>query len=118
MSVCYNPKINSTIIQPRGVCYGFHYFSHTFILNHSSAAPRWRQIITSSFPTYRAQGQLLTDPATGKLYLFGGYTTTDWVLAGKSEQLVVDEEKRTAQMGPGPWQVCYACNAVGIAERI
>ncbi|RPD70909.1 hypothetical protein L226DRAFT_574362 [Lentinus tigrinus ALCF2SS1-7] len=62
MSVCYNPKINSTIM------FG-----------------GYNPIITSSFPTYRAQGQLLTDPATGKLYLFGGYTTTDWVLAGKSE---------------------------------
>ena len=132
----YNPALPFYAEPTSGVCYGFHYFSATFILDQSSPAPRWRQVITPSFPTYRAQGQLLTDPATGKMYLFGGYTNTDWVPAGKSEvtrsygdiwQLVVDvpgglfegidweDEKRTAQLGP--WQVCYVCNAVGIHKK-
>ena len=144
-----NKKIDSTIMfggySPAlpfyadigaGVVYGYNYFADTFILDLSAPAPRWRQVITPSFPTYRAQGQLLADPATGKMYLFGGYTNTDWVPAGKSEvtrsygdiwQLVVDvpgglfvgvdweDEKRAAQLGP--WQVCYMCNSVGIHKK-
>lgn len=144
-----NPKINSTVMfggynpalpyyadPSSGMCYGFHYFSDTFVLDHSSSAPTWKQVLTPSFPTYRAQGQLLTDPATGKMFLFGGYTNTDWVPAGKHEatrsygdiwQLVVDvpgglyedvnwdDEKRTALLGP--WQVCYMCNDVGIHKK-
>ncbi|KAI1787955.1 hypothetical protein LXA43DRAFT_975032 [Ganoderma leucocontextum] len=144
MSLCYNPTINSTVMfggynpalpyyeESSGACYGFHYFSDTFILDHSSPAPLWRHVLISSFPTYRAQGQLVADPATGKMFLFGGYTNTDWVPAGKHSygdiwQLVVDvpgglfegvdweDEKRCAQMGP--WQICYTCKTVGTYKK-
>ncbi|KAM5541680.1 hypothetical protein V8D89_004661 [Ganoderma adspersum] len=143
MSTCYNPNINSTIMfggynpalpyyESSGTCYGFHYFSDTFILDHSSPAPQWRHVITPSFPTYRAQGQLVADSATGKMFLFGGYTNTSWVPAGKHSygdiwQLVVDvpgglfegvdweDEKWCAQMGP--WQICYTCKTVGSHKK-
>ena len=134
-----NPKINSTIMYggyspslpfyPGGdEVYDYQYLSDTSLLDHSSPTPRWRQILTPSFPTYRAQCQIVADPATGKMYLFGGYTNTTWCPAGKYDisrsygdiwELVVDvpggnfanvdweDEKRTAQLGP--WQVCYTC---------
>ncbi|KAI0760743.1 hypothetical protein C8Q74DRAFT_1372553 [Fomes fomentarius] len=150
LSVCYNKKINSTVLfggnNPAlpyfanietGVVFGYNYFADTFILDHSSLAPRWRQVITPSFPTYRAQAQLLADADTGKMYLFGGYTNSGWVPAGKSDisksygdiwQLVIDvpgglfegavdweDERHTAQLGP--WQVCYRCKAVDFHRK-
>jgi hypothetical protein len=45
---------------------------------------KWKQVLIRGFPTYRAQSQLLSDPATGKTYFFGGYVNTDWVPFGKA----------------------------------
>jgi len=93
-------------------------------------APKWKQILTRGFPTYRCQIQLLTDPDTGKMYLFGGFTTRNnnyvpsrgkyitksfgdvWELridepGGDFEGVDVEEETRTAKAGP--WQRCFAC---------
>ena len=126
----YNPAL--PYYESSGTCYGFHYFSDTFILDHSSPSPLWRHVITRSFPTYRAQGQLVADSATGKMFLFGGYTNTSWVPAGKHSygdiwQLVVDvsgglfegvdweDEKWCASMGP--WQICYTCKTVGSHKK-
>ncbi|KAI0641446.1 hypothetical protein C8Q79DRAFT_1003753 [Trametes meyenii] len=148
MSVCYNPATKQTImfggynpalpyyVESSQTCFGFNYFSDTFVLDHTEPTPRWKQVITGSFPTYRAQGQLLTDPATGRVYLFGGYTNTDWVPTGKHDltrsygdvwQLRVDvpgglfeeidweDERRAAQLGP--WQACYQCGSVGVWKK-
>ncbi|KAI0075656.1 hypothetical protein K474DRAFT_1646268 [Panus rudis PR-1116 ss-1] len=98
----------------------------------SSLGPRWKQVITRGFPTYRAQSQLFTDPATGKMYLFGGYTNAQFIPDNRHEisrafsdiwQLKLDipggyfegvdleEEKRTATAGP--WKRCFNCGNAG-----
>ncbi|KAI0353841.1 hypothetical protein OH77DRAFT_1406141 [Trametes cingulata] len=149
MSVSYNQTTKQTImfggyspalpyyVEGSQTCFGFNYFSDTFVLDHSvPGTPRWKQVITGSFPTYRAQGQLITDPATGRTYLFGGYTNTDWVPTGKADltksygdvwQLRVDvpgglfdeidweDERRSAQLGP--WMACYSCGSVGVWKK-
>ncbi|KAI0659951.1 hypothetical protein C8Q70DRAFT_105866 [Cubamyces menziesii] len=150
MSACYNPVTNQAVmfggynpalpfyVEGSQVCFGFNYFSDTFVLDYREPAPRWKQVITGSFPTYRAQGQLLTDPATGRMYLFGGYTNTDWVPTGNQkhdltrsygdvwelrvdtpgglfEEVDWEDERRTAQLGP--WQACYSCGSVGVWKK-
>ena len=133
----YNPAL-PFYVEGSQVCFGFNYFSDTFVLDYREPAPRWKQVITGSFPTYRAQGQLLTDPATGRMYLFGGYTNTDWVPTGNQkhdltrsygdvwelrvdtpgglfEEVDWEDERRTAQLGP--WQACYSCGSVGVWKR-
>ncbi|EIW54710.1 uncharacterized protein TRAVEDRAFT_39247 [Trametes versicolor FP-101664 SS1] len=146
----YNPTTKQTVmfggyspalpffVESSTTSFGFNYFSDTFVLDHSApgGAPRWKQVITGNFPTYRAQSQLMTDPATGRMYLFGGYTNTDWVPAGKHDltrsfgdvwQLRVDvpgglfedidweDERRAAQLGP--WMACYVCGSVGVWKK-
>ncbi|KAI0075654.1 hypothetical protein K474DRAFT_1599470 [Panus rudis PR-1116 ss-1] len=132
--------------------YSFTYFADTFIYippqispdstasSSSSSStntvpsktPKWKQVITRGFPTYRAQADLFTDPATGKTYLFGGYTNSQFVPDSKHEisrsfsdvwQLKLDvpgghfegvnleEESRTAKAGP--WQRCFNCGNAG-----
>ncbi|KAI0823483.1 hypothetical protein BC628DRAFT_1324930 [Trametes gibbosa] len=149
MSCCYNPSTKQTImfggyspalpyiVESSGMSFGFNYFSDTFVLDRSaSGAPRWKQVITGNFPTYRAQGQLITDPASGRMYLFGGYTNTDWVPTGNHDltrsygdvwQLRLDvsgglfdevdweDERRGAQLGP--WMACYSCGSVGVWKK-
>ncbi|KAI9062026.1 galactose oxidase [Trametes sanguinea] len=150
MSVCYNPVTKQTVmfggynpalpyfVESSQVCFGFNYFSDTFVLDQAAPTPRWKQVITPSFPTYRAQGQLLTDPATGRMYLFGGYTNTDWVPTrhtkpdltrsygdvwelrvdtpgGLFEEVDWEDERRCAQLGP--WQACYKCGSVGFWKK-
>ncbi|KIM45748.1 hypothetical protein M413DRAFT_442358 [Hebeloma cylindrosporum] len=129
----------------------FAYFADTFIYCPDESAPtshtaiaasnapsfqslrgKWKQVLTRGFPTYRAQSQLLTDPATGKMYLFGGYVNTDWVPSGKAgssrtfcdvwqlsidvprggfEDVDVFEEAKTAKVGP--WHRCFGCGSAG-----
>lgn len=86
-----NPNLNATIVyggyNPRlASCFpsidqyfSFSYFADTFVLEHNSPKPRWRHVLTRGFPTYRAMGALRTDPDTGRMYLFGGYTNTSLV---------------------------------------
>lgn len=96
--------------------------------------PKWRQVLTRGFPTYRCQAQLHTDTATGKTYLFGGFTNTDYVPSrgsslntrsfgdvwqlrldvpgGDFEGVDLDEEARTAKAGP--WQRCFTCGDAGM----
>lgn len=115
-----------------GISFSFTYYADTFILEHSSPTPRWRHVLTRGFPTYRAQPCLHTDPDTGKMYLFGGYTNTDLVPSGKHtrtrsfgdvwqlrvdvpggdfDEVDLDDEERTARIGP--WQKCFTCGSTG-----
>lgn len=95
-------------------------------------APKWKQVLTRGFPTYRCQAQLVSDPATGKTYLFGGYTNSEFVPTRKAyisrsfgdvwqlrvdepggyfDGVDLDEEARTAKAGP--WQRCFGCGDTG-----
>jgi hypothetical protein len=124
----YHPDL-TTLLQ--GKTYGFTYFADTFMFDPSTFA--WTQIITRGFPTYRAEAQLLSDPSTGKTYLFGGFANSDYIAhkkhlmtrtfadlwelkidmpGGGFEGVDLEEEKRTARAGP--WQRCFACGAAGL----
>ncbi|GBE88798.1 hypothetical protein SCP_1402030 [Sparassis crispa] len=102
------------------------------MLDYSSPTPKWKHVLTRGFLTYRAQATLLTDPATGRMFLFGGYINTDWVPSGKHkrtrsfgdvwqfrvdvpggffEEVDMDDEERTALVGP--WQKCFSCGSIG-----
>ncbi|KAH9936009.1 hypothetical protein B0H21DRAFT_758865 [Amylocystis lapponica] len=128
----YNPEVPTiSAAATRGFAFG--YYADTFVLEHaSSPAPRWRQVLTRGFPTYRAGAHMHTDTDTGRMFLFGGYTNTEFVPSGKHEmtrsfgdlwQLRLDvpggffeevdweDEERTAHVGP--WHKCFACGSTG-----
>ncbi|KDR67045.1 hypothetical protein GALMADRAFT_232263 [Galerina marginata CBS 339.88] len=144
----YNPALQT---QFDNNVFPFSYFADTFV--YAPSAPpsdnvgiswrntkpasnsnggKWKQVLTRGFPTYRAQSQLLSDPPTGKVYLFGGYVNTDWVPSGKVNasrtfcdlwelrldlpggdfaNVDIEEEAKTAKIGP--WQRCFACGSAG-----
>lgn len=98
----------------------------------SFAYPTWRHILTRGFPTYRCQASLLSDQATGKIYLYGGFVNSDLVPGRKSlttrtfgdifqlrldieggdfSKVDIEEEGRTAKAGP--WQRCFECGNAG-----
>ncbi|KAF9462280.1 hypothetical protein BDZ94DRAFT_1283075 [Collybia nuda] len=124
----YNPALPTMI--ERGI-FEFSYYADTFIYYQvsPSAEPKWKQVLTRGFPTYRAQSQLISDPVTGKMYLFGGYVNTEavpsrrsrifgdlWQLrinipGGEFYGIDLEDEARTAMAGP--WQRCFTCTSVG-----
>lgn len=137
----YSPSL-PFYIEGSEACYGYSYFADTFALDLTGVSSldgksaSWKQIIAPSFPTYRAQATLLADADTGRMYLFGGYTNTDWVPAGNHEvtrsygdvwELRVDlpgghfyevdpeDERRTALAGP--WQTCFTCGSLGLWKK-
>ncbi|KAI0082393.1 hypothetical protein K474DRAFT_1655154 [Panus rudis PR-1116 ss-1] len=115
----------------------FSYFGDTFIYvppdpTNPDSRPKFQQVITRGFPTYRAQAHMFTDPSNGKMYLFAGYTNSQliadkknimsrsfadiWQLkldmpGGYFEGVDLEEEARNARVGP--WQKCYNCGNVG-----
>ena len=89
-------------------------------------------VLTRGFPTYRAQAALFSDPATGRMFAFGGYTNSEFVPDGKHnvsrafgdlwelrmdvpgghfDGVDLEEESRTARAGP--WQRCFNCGSAG-----
>ncbi|OSX62307.1 hypothetical protein POSPLADRAFT_1033940 [Postia placenta MAD-698-R-SB12] len=116
---CARGEMSCTYVRvPIDQYFSFSYFADTFVLEHNSPKPRWRHVLTRGFPTYRAMGALRTDPDTGRMYLFGGYTNTSLVpdtkhinARGFFEEVDVVEEQRTARLGP--WQKCFTCGSVG-----
>ena len=122
--------------------FSYSYYADTFICSPSpdpQSEGIWKQVLTRGFPTYRAQAQLVSDPDTGKIFLFGGYTNSQFVRdkkhpisrsfadlwwlrldmrgedgaegAGFFEGVDLDEEARTAKVGP--WQRCFNCGSAG-----
>jgi hypothetical protein len=113
---------------------GYTYYADAFLYCHTTGA--WKQILTRGFPTYRAQAHVVADPASGRTFLFGGYTNTDYIPSrrthisrsfgdlwelridvdgGHFEGVDLDEEKRTARAGP--WQRCFTCGGSGPWKR-
>ncbi|KAJ7088234.1 hypothetical protein C8R43DRAFT_298122 [Mycena crocata] len=158
MASAYNEKLKKTIIfggyQPRlptfvieqGKQFDYSYFADTFVYDMTPqapsadspsqeptlSAPKWKQVLTHGFPTYRCQAQLACDPDTGRTYLFGGWTNTQYVPTrtalvsrsfgdlwelrvdepgGHFDEVDVEEEARSARAGP--WQRCFSCAAAG-----
>ncbi|KAJ7102880.1 hypothetical protein C8R44DRAFT_887606 [Mycena epipterygia] len=122
----------------------YSYFADTFMYdmaptkssNIDPGALTWRQVRTPGFPTYRCQAHLQCDSATGRTYMFGGWTNSQfiptrskllsrsfgdlWELrmdvpGGNFGEVDVAEEVRVARAGP--WQHCFACRG-GTVEKI
>ncbi|KZV74270.1 hypothetical protein PENSPDRAFT_626049 [Peniophora sp. CONT] len=133
----YNPAMTSSVIGEDGRerVWEFQYFADTFMLDMSARASpdepmRWKQILTRGFPTYRANWRLITDSATGKTFLYGGYTSHEYlpfykqarcfsdiwqlkldVPGGFFDDVDIEDEARSAKAGP--WQRCFACGSTG-----
>ncbi|KAJ7109557.1 hypothetical protein C8R43DRAFT_1139663 [Mycena crocata] len=112
----------------------FSFFGDTFMYGADTdgAAPAWKHVLTHGFPVYRAQAHLVSDPASGRTFLFGGYVNAEYVPSRSEEEsrsfadlwelrvnvpgsdfadVDVEEEARTARVGP--WQRCFACGSAG-----
>ncbi|KAG6907486.1 hypothetical protein DXG01_008776 [Tephrocybe rancida] len=146
----YHPALPTFITSTRKM-FNYSYFADTFVYSppdpesppslkpltsatvaDSAQQPKWKQVLTRGFPTYRCQARLMADPATGKTYLFGGFTNSDYVPSrrdfitrsfgdvwqlkmdepgGYFEGVDLEEEARTAKAGP--WQRCFSCGDTG-----
>ncbi|KAJ7164515.1 hypothetical protein C8R46DRAFT_953190 [Mycena filopes] len=140
----YNPNLASNMVKD-GVHgqFPYSYLADTFIYDMPAAAagasaeptlsaPKWKQVLTPGFPTYRCQAQLACDPANGRTFMFGGWTNSQfipthtklksrsfgdlWELkldlpGGHFEEVDVEEEARVASSGP--WQKCFTCAGAG-----
>ncbi|KAF7341354.1 hypothetical protein MVEN_01871900 [Mycena venus] len=137
----YHPAL-PTIVLEQGVQFEYSYFADTFVYDMSRpnltsdeptlSAPKWKQVLTHGFPTYRCQAHLACDPDTGRTYMFGGFTNNQYIPTrtklisrsfgdlwelridepgGHFEEVDVEEEARSARAGP--WQRCFSCAAAG-----
>ena len=147
----YSPSM-TTVYREKSISFQFAYLADTFVYESPDSEqpypssmssstpipasavshPKWRQVITHGFPTYRCTAQLVTDTDTGKMYLFGGYVNSDfipcrpdvvskpfgdlWELrldvpGGHFDAVNLEEEIRTAKAGP--YQRCFACGNAG-----
>ncbi|KAJ7834346.1 hypothetical protein B0H14DRAFT_3871395 [Mycena olivaceomarginata] len=108
-----------------------------FEFEPTRTAPKWKQVLTPGFPTYRCQAHLACDSTTGRTYMFGGWTNSQYiptrsklmaktfgdvwelrvdVPGGHFEEVDVEEEARVARAGP--WQRCFVCGAAGTLEKV
>ncbi|KAH8823436.1 hypothetical protein DL96DRAFT_1713846 [Flagelloscypha sp. PMI_526] len=132
----YHPSLN-TLIDPPGHNFTFSFFADTFVFgapdpsNPGVLDPRWRHVITRSFPTPRCQSQIIVDPETGRTFVFGGYANLEFVPYGNAversrvfgdvwelrtdmpggfyDEVDEEDEDRNARMGP--WRKCYHCGS-------
>ncbi|KAH9942131.1 uncharacterized protein BXZ73DRAFT_40844 [Epithele typhae] len=144
--VAHNEKLGKVVVfggynaavptlHDRRFYFHFSYYADTFVLETKPAdnsPPYWRQVITRGWPTYRAQCKLVADPDTGEMYLFGGYTNSEYIKGrrdvitrpygdlwqlrldvpgGGFEDVDLAEETRSARAGP--WRRCFGCGAGG-----
>ncbi|KAJ7121555.1 hypothetical protein C8R44DRAFT_981641 [Mycena epipterygia] len=160
MACAYNEKLQKAIIfggycpnlrtylrreDGREECFPYSYVADTFfydmmppssgagnIFEPTLTAPKWKHVLTPGFPTYRCQARLECDPDTGRTYLFGGWTNSQYiptrskllaktfgdvwelridVPGGHFEEVDFEEEARIAKVGF--WQRCFSCAAAG-----
>ncbi|KAJ7628143.1 hypothetical protein DFH06DRAFT_1284884 [Mycena polygramma] len=141
----YSPRLMSIVMEPTPKQFEFSYFADTFVYDMTPAetigtpdpeptlfAPKWKQVLSHGFPTYRCQAQLACDPATGRTYLFGGWANNQYIPTrtqllsrsfadlhelrldmpeGHFDEVDFAEEARSARAGP--WQRCFTCGAAG-----
>lgn len=118
----------------------FSYYADTFMLDSDDPSKSsFKHVITRGFPSYRALGQLVVDDQTGKTYLWGGYTNTQFVPQHKTSNLNTtrnftdlwelrvdvegggfegvnpEEEARTAKAGP--FSRCFNCESAGSWQK-
>ncbi|KAJ6616607.1 hypothetical protein B0H10DRAFT_2164590 [Mycena sp. CBHHK59/15] len=148
MACAYNKKLQKTIVfggyQPmlptiileQNMQFKYSYFVDTFMYDMTPSptlsAPKWKQVLTHGFPTYRCQVQLACDPETGRTYLFGGFTNNQYIPTrtklfsrsfGDLWELRIDEprghfdeaniEEELQSVKAVPSQRCFSCAAAG-----
>ncbi|KIY65428.1 hypothetical protein CYLTODRAFT_400420 [Cylindrobasidium torrendii FP15055 ss-10] len=136
----YSPTVPTTNFSRRNTMFTFSYYADTFMLDSDDPSKSsFKHVITRGFPSYRALGQLVVDDQTGKTYLWGGYTNTQFVPQHKSsninttrnftdlwelrvdvegggfEGVNLDEEARTAKAGP--FCRCFNCESTGSWQK-
>ncbi|KAJ7429808.1 hypothetical protein B0H11DRAFT_572618 [Mycena galericulata] len=158
MACVYNEKLKKTIVfggyhptlpthvmmAGKEMRFNYSYFADTFLYDPTPpastppnpeptlSAPKWAQVLTPGFPTYRCQAQLACDPATGRTYMVGGWTNNQYIPTrtklysrsfgdvwelrvdlpgGNFDEVNLEEEARVARAGP--WQRCFVCAAAG-----
>ncbi|KIJ45375.1 hypothetical protein M422DRAFT_251147 [Sphaerobolus stellatus SS14] len=110
------------------------YFTDTYIFDPAAFA--WKHVFTRGFPTYRALGEMFSDPGVAKVFLFRGYTDNEivpprigftsafhdiWQLRLDMEGGlwdVVDLEEDLKMAKAGPWQRCFNCSASGDTKKM
>ncbi|KAJ6487382.1 hypothetical protein C8R47DRAFT_1276978, partial [Mycena vitilis] len=140
----YQPNLPTRVVEQRDILFHYSYFADTFLYDMTPSnptdpeekrtlkAPKWKQVLTFGFPTYRCQAQLAYDRDTGRMYVFGGFTNNQYIPTrpnllsrsfadlfelridepgGHFEEVNVEEEVRSAKAGP--WQRCFSCAAAG-----
>ncbi|KAJ7908501.1 hypothetical protein B0H13DRAFT_2016515 [Mycena leptocephala] len=124
----YHPTLPTHVVTSGGkIKFEYSYFADTLIydmarpIDSTEPAPassKWQEVLTAGFPTYRCQAQLAVDSATGRTYMFGGWTNNQYIpthtkVFSRSfgDVWELREEARVARAGP--WQRCFACAAVG-----
>ncbi|KAF9062178.1 hypothetical protein BDP27DRAFT_1484114 [Rhodocollybia butyracea] len=108
----------------------YAYFGDTFVYNPDTNI--WQHVLVRGFPSYRATATLVSDPDTGKLYLYGGYNNSDYVpanhVSGRAYNDVwtlkldlpgghwnpedLSRDLRAEKMGP--WMRCFTCGNCGV----
>ncbi|THG96699.1 hypothetical protein EW026_g5175 [Hermanssonia centrifuga] len=128
----FSPTLPTNFVETNN-SFNFSYYADTFICEDSPKGLKWKQVLTRGFPTYRAQSNLFSDPATGRTFTFGGYTNSEYVPDGKHidsrrfgdlwelkldvpgghfEGVDFAEEAKA-----GPWQRCFTCGSAGPWKR-
>ncbi|EJD48563.1 hypothetical protein AURDEDRAFT_150965, partial [Auricularia subglabra TFB-10046 SS5] len=54
----------------------YSYFGDTLLFDPETR--KWQLVLVKGFPSYRAASTLMCDPDDGKIYLFGGYTNSEF----------------------------------------
>ncbi|KAF9065817.1 hypothetical protein BDP27DRAFT_1269124 [Rhodocollybia butyracea] len=108
----------------------FSFFGDTFVYNPDTNI--WKHVLVRGFPSYRAMSTFASDPDTGKIYLSGGYSDSDfvpsknigirvyhdvWTLkldlpGGHWNPQDLTRDLRAEKMGP--WMRCFTCGNCGI----
>ncbi|KAJ6493288.1 hypothetical protein C8R45DRAFT_1073229 [Mycena sanguinolenta] len=88
----YCPNLQAFLQQENGQegLFPYSYVADTFIYDLTPSpspslftptrtAPKWKQVLTLGFPTYRCQAHLACDHDTGRTYMFSGWTNSQYI---------------------------------------
>ncbi|EJD48582.1 hypothetical protein AURDEDRAFT_136196 [Auricularia subglabra TFB-10046 SS5] len=115
----------------KNALFRYSYFGDTLLFD--PATRMWQLVLVKGFPSYRAGSTLVCDPDGGNIYLFGGYTSSEFSPRKSREtrtysdlwQLKIDMpgghwdpkdlERDIRAERAGPWMRCFSCGVCGIS---